>query len=110
MKMKSTIIYKKWEIVLVSFPFMSKKPEKKRPALIVSPQKYNESNNIIILQITGSKNSNNTMGYEIKDWHDARLLSLSIINMKFATIKSSIIIKKLGKLSQNDINIFKNYL
>eukprot|EP01156_Anaeramoeba_ignava_P013655 Anaeramoba_ignava/a5809_4.p2 GENE.a5809_4~~a5809_4.p2 ORF type:complete len:111 (-),score=14.24 a5809_4:450-782(-) len=109
MKMTSTTVYEKWDIVLVPFPFTSQEPDKFRPALIVSPGEYNKGKNVIILQITSQKNQKNE-DYEIKDWELANLPVVSYIKMKFATIKKEIITKKIGRLAEKDIRIFKNYL
>ena len=110
MKTKSTTAYKKWEIVLLPFPFNSTTTEKKRPGLIVSPEEFNKGKSVIILQISSNIDLTDKMVYEIKNWKDARLFGPSVIRMKFATIDKNIISKKIGKLSQEDIDIFKNYL
>lgn len=109
MKTKSTTVYEKWDIVLLPFPFTNQKSEKRRPALIVSPGEFNSGKNVIILQISSQADSQNE-DYEIKDWELANLPLVSYIKMKFATIKNEIIIKKIGRLADKDIKIFKNYL
>ncbi len=109
MKMKSTTNYKKWDIVLVNFPFTREKSKKKRPVLIVSPKEYNTGENVIILQISSKKGPHGG-NYEIKNWESANLPLASFIKMKFATIKKNVIRKKLGRLSEEDIKVFKNYL
>ena len=109
MKMKSTTVYKKWDLILVPFPFTDKSSEKKRPVLIVSPKEYNSGENVIILQVSSKKNQN-SQDYEIKDWESSNLPLPSFIKMKFATIKKEIITKKFGELSETDIKVFKNYL
>lgn len=39
----STMIYKKWDIIIVPFPFSDLTANKKRPAFIISPEAYNEN-------------------------------------------------------------------
>ena len=109
MKTKSTTAFEKWDLVLVSYPFTDKDSKKKRPVLIVSPEKYNSGNNVIVLQVS-SKKDQSEEDYQIKNWESANLPLSSYIKMKFATIKKDIIKKKLGRLSEDDIKIFKNYL
>lgn len=109
MKTKSTTTYKKWDIILVPFPLTSETTAKRRPALIVSPGEFNAGENVIILQISAKKDPLNE-DYEIKEWELAQLPVISYIKMKFATIKKEIISKKIGKLSDKDVKVFKNYL
>jgi mRNA interferase MazF len=101
------INYKKWDIVLVPFPFTDLKTTKQRPALVISPDKYNLGGDVIIVFITSQLNVLKKSGdYLIKEWQEARLPKPSMIRMKFATISQSIIIKKLRRLTDKDI---KNY-
>lgn len=51
-----------------------------------------------------------TGDYKISDLQISGLPKASIIRMKFATINKSIIIKKLGQLSENDIIKFQKLL
>lgn len=50
--MKSTTTYKKWDIVLVPFPFTDLTTSKKRPGLVISPEEYNKGSDILISFIT----------------------------------------------------------
>lgn len=105
--MKSTTHYKKWEIVLVPFPFTDLSASKKRPALIISPDDYNNELDIIIAFITSKIDVKPRLGdYHIKEWKKANLPKPSMIRMKLATIDKKIIVKKLGELSNTDIEIF----
>ena len=54
----STISYRRGDIVLVSFPFTDLTFAKRRPALVVSPDIFNELNeDLILLAITSQLNS-----------------------------------------------------
>ena len=111
MKMKSTINYKKWEIVLVPFPFTDLTTTKKRPALIISPNEYNDKFDVVIAFITSKLNFESRIGdYKIQEWEKSNLPKPSMLRMKFATIDKSIIIKKLGRLSENDVKEFSKSL
>ena len=102
------MIYKKWDIILVSFPFTDLKSSKKRPALIISPDEYNQKVDVIIAYITSKMDQDYKTGdYHIKEWEDANLPKPSMIRMKFATIDKTIIKKRLGRLSESDANSFK---
>ena len=107
MKMKSTMNYKKWEIVLVPFPFTDLTTTKKRPALIISPNEYNDKFDVVIAFITSKLDLEHRVGdYKIQEWKKSSLPKPSTLRMKFATIDKSIIIKRFGRLSENDIKGF----
>ena len=109
--MISITAYKKWNIILVPFPFTDLKAVKKRPALIISPDEYNEKMDIVIVFITSKLDSEYRLGdYKILEWKKSNLPKPSLIRMKFATIDKSIIVKKIGKLSEKDVKRFKKLL
>jgi len=108
MKMKSTMTYKKWDIILVPFPFTDLTTSKKRPALVISPYEYNTGPDILISFITSKLDRDKRFGdYKIKRWEESKLPKPSMIRMKFATIDQTIVIKKIGRLSESDISEFQ---
>ena len=101
--MKSMTHYNKWDIILVPFPFTNLKTTKKRPALIISPEEYNNKFDVVIAFITSKLDLEYRIGdYKIEDWTNANLPKPSMVRMKFATIDKSIIVKKLGRLAEKD--------
>ncbi|MBA3601162.1 MAG: type II toxin-antitoxin system PemK/MazF family toxin [Acidobacteria bacterium] len=95
--------YKKWEIVLVPFPFTDLSSAKRRPALIVSPDSYNTGKDVVIAYITSQINSSSRLGdYKLQKWKEAGLPKVSMVRMKFATIDKAIIIKTIGELEDTD--------
>jgi len=95
--------YKKWEIVLVPFPFSDLSSAKRRPALIVSPDLYNAGRDVVIAYITSQINSPVRLGdYKLQKWKEAGLPKISMVRMKFATIDKAIIIKTIGELEDVD--------
>jgi mRNA interferase MazF len=107
MPTKSTIIYKKWDIVLVNFPFSDLTASKKRPALIISPDEYNKSEDVIIAFITSNlPEKTGRYEYYINEWQNSGLLKTSILKMKLATVTKLVIHKKLGTLHTTDQKAF----
>lgn len=109
-------VYKKWELVLVPFPFTDLSSTKRRPALIVSPDKYNAGKDVVIVYVTSQIYSPPRLGdYKLLDWKTSGLPKPSMVRMKFATIDKSIIVKKIGtieiedseKIEENIVNFFK---
>ncbi len=99
--------FRRWDIILVKFPFTDFSSFKKRPALIISPSSYNRSDDFVIVFMTSNINSPRKLGdVYIKHWKESGLPKPSLIRMKFATINDKIIIKKIGRLKEFDKNIF----
>ncbi|NIP39861.1 MAG: type II toxin-antitoxin system PemK/MazF family toxin [Candidatus Dadabacteria bacterium] len=95
--------YKKWDIVLVPFPFTDLKTTKKRPALVIYPDNYNKVFDLVILFITSQMDIPRRPGdYHISEWKKCGLPKPSMIRMKFATIHKSIVVKTIGKLTKQD--------
>src|SRR5688500_3897638 len=97
--MPSTTNFKKWEVILVPFPFTDLTTNKKRHALIISHNDYNKSENLIIALITSNIRDSNE-DYKITKWSESGFPKESVIKMKFATVDKSIIVRKLGKLKK----------
>lgn len=98
-------IYKKWDVVLVPFPFTDLSSFKKRPALILSPDQYNATGDIVIAFITSNLQGIDKFGdYQLQQWKQAGLPLPSKLRMKFATVSNEIIIKKIGHIDSIDRN------
>ena len=101
--MPYTTVYKKWDIVLVSFPFTDFTSDKRRPAIIISPDSFNVDKDVTIAFVTSQINAHPKVGdHHLKYWKEAGLPKASMIRMKFATIDKSIIVKKIGSVEQLD--------
>ncbi|HLM01138.1 MAG TPA: type II toxin-antitoxin system PemK/MazF family toxin [Pyrinomonadaceae bacterium] len=101
--MPPTTNFKKWEIILVPFPFTDLSSVKRRPAIIVSPDSYNAGNDVVIAFVTSQLNvSPRTGDYQIQKWREAGLPKPSMVRMKFATVTENIIVKTIGRLEIED--------
>lgn len=111
LKMKSMTTYKKWDIVLIPFPFTNLRQSKKRPALILSPNEYNEGADVIIAFMTSNITTDPRIGdYHIKNWENSGLPKPTMVRMKLATVMNRILVKKLGRLENEDqIRFKKNF-
>ena len=98
------MIYNFGDVVLVPFPFTNQVASKKRPAVIVSSDGYNQRHIDIVLMAITSQTS--AMEYAdnvvIQDWQSAGLLKPSVIKPIIMTVKKELILKRLGTLSEQD--------
>ena len=92
------------EVVLVPFPFTDQSGTKKRPAVIVSSNRYNATRrDLIIMAITSQVRQ--PMGHAeaiIADWQSAGLLKTSALKPLLTTIEQRLVLKTLGTLSAAD--------
>ena len=103
--METLTTLKKWDIVVINMP-----NNKKKPALVISPERHNLNHDIIVLFITSNMNTTDELGnYTIIDWKEANLPKPAIIKMNFSTVDKKHI-KKIGSLGEQDIiNFDKNF-
>jgi mRNA interferase MazF len=90
------------DVVLVKFPFTDSSETKKRPALIL---KDTQDGDVIVNRITGQiKDTNEDI--KIINWKESGLLIASTIRIhKIATINKKLIERRLGSLSNHDVEI-----
>mgnify|MGYP001582751164 CR=1 FL=1 len=96
-------IYKQQDIVLVKFIFSEGAGFKKRPALVVSGDRYNQSREeVVIAAVTSNVGRLLTGDTLVKDWKKANLLFPSVVCGVLQTIKNNLIERKLGALTPED--------
>ena len=100
---KLTMIYNKFDIVKIPFPFIDKASIKRRPALIISASDYQINHNHCILSmITSAKQSDWIDDINISDISTAGISSPSKIRFKIFSLDVGLIIDKLGFLIDED--------
>lgn len=100
------------EIVLVPFPFTNQTAVKKRPAVIVSSNFYNNSlPDVVLMAITSQVKKPLKDGeIEVLEWRKAGLLKPSVIKPIFTTIEKKLILRRLETLEACDKQILRNDL
>ena len=97
------LIFEKFSVVVVPFPFTDQNASKRRPALVLSSIAFNTSvGHSVLAMITSAKNSSWLLDVEISDLACAGLSSPSIIRMKLFTLDNRLIIRKAGILADSD--------
>jgi len=102
--MPRTTGYRFGDIVLVPFPFTDQSVKKRRPAVVVSSERYNQERpDLIIMAVTSKARPTNVISETvIKDWQGAGLLMASVVKPVVATIEASLVIRRLGRLKEED--------
>ena len=97
------IKYKRGDIVLVDFGFSETKGSKKRPALIISSDNYHKNRQeVIAAAITHNIKRVLFADTKINAWKEAGLLYPSLVTGIIRTIKSTVILDKLGTICKED--------
>jgi mRNA interferase MazF len=92
-------------IVLINFGFSEGIGFKKRPALVISSEAYHaERQEVVILAITSNVNRIFLGDTKISEWKEAGLLYPSLVTAIIRTVKSDMIFRKIGEISQVDLN------
>ena len=95
--------YKKFDVVVIPFPFSDRLEQKRRPALVVSSDEFNEqSRHVVAVMITSAKRSEWPGDVVIKDLGPAGLPSDCRVRMKFFTADQALVDKKIGRISPRD--------
>ncbi|MDI6763366.1 MAG: type II toxin-antitoxin system PemK/MazF family toxin [Thermodesulfobacteriota bacterium] len=104
--------YNKGDVVLVPFPFSDQTTTKKRPAVIISSDTYNDtSQDIVIMAITGQTRGHTGIGEcLIENWQSAGLLKSSAVKSAISTIEKRLVLKTLGSLSPKNLSSLEKAL
>ena len=96
--------YEPGDVILVPYPFGERTGGRKRPALVVSDTEFNQATGeLIIAQITGRLTGSGRPGdYVIEEWKEAKLLSPGLVRARLATLKTSLVLRRLGRLTKAD--------
>ena len=92
------------DIILVPFPFTDQTTSKKRPAVVISSAAYNtERPDLIIMAVTSQIKPTAIIGEVIvQGWQEVGLLKPSAIKPVITTIEKTLVIKTMGRLSEDD--------
>ena len=97
--------YERGDVVLLQFPFTTFVRGKQRPAVIVSIDIYNQAgDDVIAAAITGNLKAAQRPGdYLLSYWREAGLTKESLVKSVLFTVEKSLIIRRLGKMRETDM-------
>ncbi len=93
-------ILRRKDIILVPFPFSDQINSKKRPALIISSDNFNEgSEDVIACAITSNTDHEHSVYIKPEDWKDGLYSESCVKVSSIFTIEKKIILKRIGRLN-----------
>jgi mRNA interferase MazF len=100
--------WRRGDVVLVPVSFTDRSGSKRRPAVVVSSDQYNtQSPDMLIASITGNLQAVPHPGdHLLTHWQEAGLLRPSLVQAKIATVETSIVERRLGRLANVDLAAF----
>jgi mRNA interferase MazF len=103
--------YKAFEVVVVPFPFTDSATTKRRPALVLSTQGFNDrAAHLVLAMITSRENRGWPLDTEIKDLAAAGLSHPSVVRMKLFTLDERFVLCKSGALTVKEGASIQNAL
>ncbi len=95
--------YKRFDVVIVPFPYTDSIKTKKRPAVVLSASaEFVKTGHSICAMITSAKNEPWPLDCNVSDLKSAGLPAPSVVRMKLFTIDNRLIQSKTGALSKGD--------
>jgi mRNA interferase MazF len=99
------------DVVLISFVFTDEAGMKQRPAVIISSDTYHNRRREAIISAITSRIDRVLVGdHLISAWREAGLLFPSVATGIIRTVKQSMIVRRLGGMSTDDMNAIDKQL
>ena len=95
--------YESWSVVVVPFPFVERRQAKRRPAVVLSPVRFQEEHQCAVLaMITDARNPRWPSDVVLRDLAGAGLHFSSVFRCKVFTLDNRLILARIGALSGAD--------
>lgn len=101
------------DLLLVPFPFSDQSGKKVRPVVVVSNDWFNDSSeDVIVVGVTSNlSKSRYSVNLSSNDLEEGKLMDLCCIKVEsILKVEKSLVIKKIGKLSNKKFNEVHNIL
>ena len=98
------MIFKAFDVIAVPFPFTDRDATKRRPALVISNELFNEQHDQLVLaMITTTTNNVWPSDVSLTNWQEAGLKVACHFRLKLFTLDQKMVLKTIGHLSSQDI-------
>ena len=95
--------YKAFDVLVVPFPFTDSAAVKRRPALVLSAEPFQDrSSHLVLAMITSRENRGWPLDVAIADLDAAGLPHASVVRMKLFTLDERFVLRKAGRLNPAD--------
>ena len=95
--------FKPFDVLVVPFPFTDSAAVKRRPALVLSAEPFQDRiGHLVLAMITSRENRGWPLDVELTNLHAAGLSHSSIVRMKLFTLDERFVIRKTGRLGETD--------
>jgi len=94
---------KPFDVLVVPFPCTDSAAAKRRPALVLSTEPFQDRvGHLVLAMITSRENRGWPLDVEISDLRAAGLANASVIRMKIFTLDERFVLRKAGRLTETD--------
>jgi len=98
------VTFKAFDVVAVPFPFTDRDAVKRRPALVISNESFNQQHNQIVLaMITTTTENVWPSDVSLTNWQKAGLKVACRFRLKLFTLDQTLVLKIIGHLSSKDV-------
>ena len=97
------MIFKAFDIVAVPFPFTDRDAIKRRPALVISNQRFNQRHNQLVLAMITTAAEEVPSDVSFAHWQEAGLKVACHFRLKLFTLDKNLVLKTIGHLSPQDV-------
>ncbi|HRO52430.1 MAG TPA: type II toxin-antitoxin system PemK/MazF family toxin [Alicycliphilus denitrificans] len=106
------MIYERWQVVRVPFPFTDRLASKNRPALVLSDAAaFNApAGHLVLAMITSAGNAPWPLDCAIQDLAGAGLPAPSVVRCKLFTLDARLVRGSLGRLAPHDVQEIEHSL
>ncbi|MEM9155465.1 MAG: type II toxin-antitoxin system PemK/MazF family toxin [Cyanobacteria bacterium P01_F01_bin.33] len=96
--------FKRFDVVIVPFPFTDRTASKRRPAVVLSDERAFNAviGHSLLAMITTAAHSQWPLDMPLSDLASTGLKEPSIVRMKLFTLDDSLILKAIGQLGEGD--------
>ena len=104
------MIFKAFDVVAVPFPFTDREAEKRRPALVISKEKFNQQHKQLVLAMITTTENVWPSDVPLSDWREAGLKVACHFRLKLFTLDQNLVIKIVGHLTAQDVKSVQTVL